>query len=184
MSNAELSPRRRLAGWLTGGLGALATLAGIAIVWWFHTRTHVMYTGIYEPMLTEDSPELFLMTPPGQLGGELLFVLGVIVLGVGLGILAATRRRGMASGGQKLPRALFWGGLFLTLVASGVLLWDALQVRSFGWFGYAPIDVGLVEGDPFSSGTKLIGLLLLAVGLGAVGFALAFRREARAQISR
>ncbi len=145
---------------------AVFILVGIAVLWWDHQQEEVFYAGSYVP-LVEDS-EIYFGPGPTEIFGWVLALLGVGALGVAGG-----------SSLRQLARFKVWfliAGLLLAAGGIGALVWDYNQVRTFGWFAYAPLSE--TEFAPVSA-AHVIGKLGLVAGTLLASSYLGFRHGSK-----
>lgn len=150
---------------IPGWIGALSILAGSVLLWRDSQAEYLFYSGSYEPL----SADAFSIGPsPLQVSGELLLAFGFGALCLSLGLILG--RRMHKSRKHVLTTRIIWlTGLLVLAAGTGLLIWDALQVQTFGWFAYAPLSNSAISPAPWVTGTQILGKLLSALGLGAIG---------------
>lgn len=147
---------------LSFGLGILLLLAGSALLWWDGQQMVTIYSGSYVS-LREDT---FYFGPSAtMLLGQLLLGLGLAGCGVGCGFLL--------SRGTRLGRMAPWIplglGVLLLLAGGGLLWWDSVQVKTFGWFAYAPLSTAELHGQISASAAAIFGKFALGFGFAMLG---------------
>lgn len=126
----------------------------------------VFYSGSYVP-LVEDS-EIYFGPGPTEVLGWVLALLGVGALGVASGLSL-----------RQLTRFKAWfliAGLLLAAGGIAALVWDYNQVRTFGWFAYAPLSEA--EFAPASM-ASVMGKLGLVAGTLLASSYLGFRYHSK-----
>ncbi|WP_404285298.1 hypothetical protein [Glutamicibacter arilaitensis] len=165
---------------LSFGLGIFLLLAGVGLLWWDSRQMVTIYSGSYVS-LREDT---FHFGPSAtMLLGQLLLGLGLAGCALGCGFLL--------SKGTWLGRIAPWIplgiGVLLLLAAGGLLWWDSVQVKTFGWFAYAPLSTAELHGQISASAALIFGKIALGLGfvmLGAsTGLTLGRRAARRGQES-
>lgn len=139
-------------------LGAVLVLLGSVLLWWDGQREFVVYTGSYEPL--EAGSEFYVGPSAVELFASVLCLLGIGGLGIAGGLAVARRS-------AQTRLMLLSAGILLALAGAGLLFWDYNQVRSFGWFAYAPLDSSVFS--PVSA-AQLWGKAALAAGAAVLGF--------------
>lgn len=162
---------------IPGWIGTLSILAGSVLLWRDSQAEYLLYSGGTEPQPVDTfsiGPSML------QVSGELLLALGFGALCLSLGLILA--RRMLKSRKHTLTTRIIWlAGLLVLAGGTGLLIWDALQVKSFGWFAYAPLDNSTFSPAPWVTGTQILGKLLSALGLGAIGLGFGLHAGARSR---
>ena len=130
---------------------AMLLIAGIAVLWWDSQQEVILYIGSYEPL--EAGSGFYIGPGPAEIIGWVLALLGVGALGVAAGSLL-----------RQLAPFKAWflvAGLLLAAAGLAAMIWDYNQVRTFGWFAYAPLSKS--EFHP-ASATLILGKLGIAAG--------------------
>jgi hypothetical protein len=145
---------------------AVFIIVGIVVLWWDSQQEVVFYSGSYVP-LVEDS-EIYFGPGPTEVLGWVLALLGVGALGVASGLSL-----------RQLTRFKAWfliAGLLLAAGGIAALVWDYNQVRTFGWFAYAPLSEA--EFAPASM-ASVMGKLGLVAGTLLASSYLGFRYHSK-----
>ncbi|WP_417363859.1 hypothetical protein [Glutamicibacter arilaitensis] len=145
---------------------AIFIIVGIAVLWWEGQQGVILYSGSYVP-LVEDS-EIYFGPGPTEILGWVLALLGVGALGVASGLSL-----------RQLARFKAWfliAGLLLAAGGIAALVWDYNQVRTFGWFAYAPLSEA--EFAPASI-ASVMGKLGLVAGTLLASSYLGFRYHSK-----
>ncbi len=162
---------------IPGWIGTLSILAGSVLLWRDSQAEYLLYSGSSEPQ----SVDTFSIGPSMlQVSGELLLAFGFGALCLSLGLILG--RRMLKSRKHLLTTRIIWlTGLLVLAGGTGLLIWDALQVRSFGWFAYAPLSNSTFSPAPWVTWTQILGKLLSALGLGAFGLGIGLHAGAPAR---
>ncbi|MFJ2620139.1 hypothetical protein [Glutamicibacter sp. NPDC087344] len=164
----------KIAGWI----GALFILSGSVLLWRDSQAEFEFYSGSYEPLTTDTfsiGPSLM------QVAGELLLAFGFGTLCLSVGLILG-RRLPKSRKHTLITRIIWLIGMLLLAAGTGLLIWDALQVKSFGWFAYAPLTDTTFSPDPWVTGTQIFGKALSAVGLGTFGLGIGLSAGATGEI--
>ena len=145
---------------------AVFIIVGVVVLWWDSQQEVVFYSGSYVP-LVEDSV-IYCGPGPTEVLGWVLALLGVGALGVASGLSL-----------RQLTRFKAWfliAGLLLAAGGIAALVWDYNQVRTFGWFAYAPLSEA--EFAPASM-ASVMGKLGLVAGTLLASSYLGFRYHSK-----
>jgi len=160
------SDKRRMSAAVLFLGAAVFILIGIAVLWWDSQQEKVFYSGSYVP-LVEDT-EIYFGPGPAEILGWVLALLGVGAFGVTGGLSF-----------RQLARFKTWfliTGLLLLAGGIGALVWDYNQVRTFGWFAYAPLSE--TEFAP-ANAAQVMGKLGLVAGTLLASSYLGFRHGSK-----
>lgn len=165
------SSQRPLAPRLSGLFAALFIIAGAVLLWLESRYTVTLYGGSYEPLTMET---FYLGPSPYQIVGEILLALGFAALCMTLGFLLGRKITQSAQRRMIFIVSLILGAL-LILGGIGLVLWQAYQVQTFGWFAYAPLSESTFVPQTPLSMVETLGKLCMGLGLGVLGLGIGLR---------